>query len=335
MRLSASKMCKGDTGGGVGFLPGGGWCGGEAPQVVYSKGSDGDFIVGGVYVELYITDPGFNLRDAPFFLDELIRCFTCTALRQDPPARTDPCTSGVGTFWENGAVDSIRLLEAITSAALSLMRVRPVLATHFGSAGHIKCVAGVLMEAGGWGEEVGVDRKCLQLLRQSISTPDNAAPAASATLVKILLSHIKTRPSETLTAALEVLCTCCSISDMLRRQCVDLGGVSDLLLVLSAGASLAHCVDASAARVHAIDTLKSLAADSDKGSAVSMMLEVSPRTKPSIANNQQPTTNNQQGGKTHNQQPTTNNQQPTTNNQQPTTNNQQPTTKPENSRSPD
>lgn len=130
-------------------------------MVVEYSSYKGVVIVGGVLLDHFIKDPGFQLRDPQRLLDELLRCFC--SVTQDILSRVlgtrAPAILNDDRGWTDGGVPQDRLLIGVVSACLSLLRVRPGLAVYVGTGGHIKTLCQILLDSVGGDEELAIDYK--------------------------------------------------------------------------------------------------------------------------------------------------------------------------------
>jgi hypothetical protein len=261
---------------------------------------EGELRCGGVYVRIFLKEPTFPLRDPKGFLEALLRRFVsesehlCGMTSEDAnrvreaqaaateAAKAEEAAGGVGLKTRAAGegegslvVRGEDVLTQLTHGIVCLLRVRSVLCEAVGQLGYIPKLASILSQSVGKPARYNLGIQCVRVLQVLAATRSSLAALAKGNIVPAMLRALSPplpRDAafflETLKLMLETDAAtdpAASPHDLVRAAIA--GDAIPLMMNILEREKLDALVDASAAKVHAVNIIKVLEGDSVHGAA--------------------------------------------------------------------
>jgi len=216
------------------------------------------FIVGGVFLKLFLKDPQFELRDAKMFLEAMLENFF--------------------EMWSEQTQASSEQYMMLVSGIVCITKSRPTLADHISTLGYIPRMVTLLLDA--QGEVRLVKETAIMRLLHELSVSEKcverfaSVPAAFESLMKVIrpLPHPLAFCLDTMKLLLEKNLR---VHPSIVPQALEAKAIPFLLGLLE-GTSIEHVDDPGAAKVHAIGCLQMMARSGSYGEQVTLVLDQSP-----------------------------------------------------------
>jgi DnaJ family protein C protein 13 len=222
---------------------------------------DGEVMVGGVYLRIFLKDPTFPLRDPKAFLESMLRLLSVEAETVVTTTKTSDSTTRDA------------LMTALTSSTVCLFKVNPRLMSHMATLGYVPKIVKLLKAAPIPTSEVGINiaAVCFVRLLHQIATDSTCMEQFARTPVTECLFRVA-RPVHADTAyVLEALLKVVRGGSHFigRLMEVDNGTIITFLIgVLEDAEDLSVLRDVVAAKFNAVEILKVLENDPIHGEAV-------------------------------------------------------------------
>jgi DnaJ family protein C protein 13 len=251
---------------------------------VQYKSLAAELCVGGVYVRLFLKEPGFNLRDPRKFLEALMARFLVECEKQLPSSSGVQSAAGAWAGAKNavGAGEAIvvagdDLLTMTTNAIVCLLKVRN-LAEHIATWGYPPKMVTLLQQCHSQGA-IGLPLTCcVRLIHVTASSTQCVDAYSQAPVLQALMSTLQPtlhKDSAFILQSCQKLFENKPTPSMLVPHALSLNMIPFLMHVLEE-ADLSNVVDASGTKVHAIQILKIMTQDANHGQQAEVVLESMP-----------------------------------------------------------